>query len=95
MLTNILDHDNNLSVKDVHKEEKSSDPQVSGLCNAPFLSYLPKRFTQIYRALYGDAMLVYNFSTPTWPPNHLKFTSTMKALSLCSRALVYAHKHIS
>ena len=32
--------------------------QVSGLCDAPFLSYLPKRFTQIYRALYGDAMLV-------------------------------------
>ena len=58
--------------------------QVSGLCDAPFLSYLPKRFTQIYRALYGDAMLVYNFSTPTWPPNHLNFTSTMKALSLRS-----------
>ena len=42
--------------------------QVSGLCSAPFLSYLPKLFTQIYRALYGDAMLVYNFGTPTWPP---------------------------
>ena len=58
--------------------------QVSGLCDAPFLSYLPKRFTQIYRALYGDAMLVYNFSTPKWPPNHLKFISTIKALSLRS-----------
>ena len=42
--------------------------QVSGLCDAPFLSYFPKRFTQMYRALYGDAMLVYNFSTPQWPP---------------------------
>ena len=33
--------------------------QVSGLCGTPFLSYLPKRFTQLYRALYGVAMLVY------------------------------------
>ena len=41
--------------------------QVSSLCGAPFLGYLPKRFTQIYRALYGDAMLVYNFGTPRWP----------------------------
>ena len=35
--------------------------QVSGLCGTLFLSYLPKRSTQIYRAQYGDAMLV---STP-------------------------------
>ena len=41
--------------------------QVSGLCGMPFLSYLPKRFTQLYRALYGDAILVYKFGTPTWP----------------------------
>ena len=40
--------------------------QVSGLCGALFLSHLPKHFTQLYRALYGDAMLVYNFGTPTW-----------------------------
>ena len=32
--------------------------QVSGLCGTPFFSYLPKRSTQIYRAQYGDAMLV-------------------------------------
>ena len=32
--------------------------QVSGLCSTPFLSYLPKRSMQIYRAQYGDAMLV-------------------------------------
>ena len=32
--------------------------QVSGLCGTPFFSYLPKRSTQIYRAQYGDAMMV-------------------------------------
>ena len=32
--------------------------QVSGLCGTPFFSYLPKRSTKIYRAQYGDAMLV-------------------------------------
>ena len=32
--------------------------QVSGLCDTPLLSYLPKCFTQIYRAQYGEAMLV-------------------------------------
>ena len=30
--------------------------QVSGLCGPQFLSYLPKRFTYLCRALYGDAM---------------------------------------
>ena len=30
---------------------------VSGLCGPQFLSYLPKRFTQLCRALYGDAIL--------------------------------------
>ena len=42
--------------------------QVSGLCGIPFPSYLPKRFTQLYRALYGVAMLVYDFGTPMWRP---------------------------
>ena len=32
--------------------------QVLGLCGTPFFRYLPKRSTQIYRAQYGDAMLV-------------------------------------
>ena len=32
--------------------------QVSGLSGTPFFSYLLKRSTQIYRAQYGDAMLV-------------------------------------
>ena len=35
--------------------------QVSGLCGPQFLSYLPKCFTHICRALYGDAILVHRF----------------------------------
>ena len=42
--------------------------QVSGLCGPQFLSYLPKRFTHLCRALYGDAILVYRFGAPIWPP---------------------------
>ena len=37
--------------------------QVSGLCGPQFLSYLPKRFTHLCRALYGDAILVYIWSS--------------------------------
>ena len=42
--------------------------QVSGLCGPQFLNYLPKRFTHLCRALYGDAILVYHFGPPIWPP---------------------------
>ena len=42
--------------------------QVSGLCGPQFLSYLPKHFTLLYRALYGDAVLVHRFAAPIWPP---------------------------
>ena len=42
--------------------------QVSRLCAPQFLSYLPKRFTQFCRALYGDAILVHRFGAPIWPP---------------------------
>ena len=41
--------------------------QESGLCDPQFLSYFPKRFTHLRRALYGDAILVYRFGAPTWP----------------------------
>ena len=40
--------------------------QVSGLCGPQFLSSLPKRFTHLCRALYGDAIL-YRFGLPIWP----------------------------
>ena len=42
--------------------------QVSGLCGPPVLSYLPKRFTHLCRALYGDTILVYRFGAQIWPP---------------------------
>ena len=42
--------------------------QVSGLSGTQFLSYLPKRFTHLCGALYGDAILVYRFAAPIWPP---------------------------
>ena len=41
------------------KKKKTASPCVSGLnsCKSmPFRSYLPKQFTQIQRAQYGDAM---------------------------------------
>ena len=41
--------------------------QVSGLCGPQFLSYLPKRFTHLCRALYRDAILVYRVGEPIWP----------------------------
>ena len=46
--------------------------QFSGLFGPQFLSYLPKRFTHLCKALYGDAILMYRFSvrhiTPIWRP---------------------------
>ena len=42
--------------------------QDSGLCGPQFLSYLPKRFTHLCRALYGDAILVHRFGAPIWRP---------------------------
>ena len=37
--------------------------QVSGLCDQQLLSYLPKRCTHLCRASYGDATLVYIWSS--------------------------------
>ena len=42
--------------------------QVWGLCGPQFLSYLPKRFTHLCRALYGAAIFVHRFGAPIWPP---------------------------
>ena len=42
--------------------------QVTGLCDVPFFSYFPKRSKQIYRAQYGDAMMVPLGGAPTWRP---------------------------
>ena len=57
--------------------------QVSRLCDASFLSYLPKRRTQLYRVLYGIAMLVDHFGPPRAAGNqqqHLELTLRWKRL---------------
>ena len=41
--------------------------QVSGFCGPQFLSYLPKRFTQLCRAFHGEAILEDSFGPPIWP----------------------------
>ena len=51
--------------------------QVSGLFGPQFLSYLPKRFTHLCRALYGDAI---NMAAGN-QQKHLEFT-----FSICNRA---------
>ena len=42
--------------------------QESGLCCFPFAYYLQKCVTQIYWALYGDAMFESFWRTQTWRP---------------------------
>ena len=73
--------------------------QVSGLSGPQFLSYLPKRFIHLCRALYGDAILMYRWSTNMVAGNQqkhhdLEFTFPTKALSFHSRTSIRAHKHI-
>ena len=67
--------------------------QVSSLFGPQVLSYLPKRFTHLCRALYGDAILVYQYgrrkSTKAYGVNF-----AVKALSFYSRTRIRAHKHI-
>ena len=43
--------------------------QESGLRNISNARYWEKRFTWIYKALYGNAMLVSLSGTPIWPPD--------------------------
>ena len=70
--------------------------QFSGLCGPQFLSYLPKRFTHLCRALYGDAMLVHRFGSAIWPPeNNENIWSSLflkKALSFNSRTSIWKLK---
>ena len=65
--------------------------QVSGLCGPQFLSYLPKLFTHLCRALYGYAILVDSFGPPIWPPEIIKniWTSLFLWLFLFTRELAY------
>ena len=51
--------------------------QISGLCGSKFVSYLPKHFTHLCRASYGDdAILVDSFGPPIWPPEFKKNISS-------------------
>ena len=45
-----------------------SPRQDSGLCDISYARYSEKRFTQIYKALYGDAMFVSLCGARIWPP---------------------------
>ena len=42
--------------------------QESGLCDISCARYVEKRLTQIYKALYGDAMFVSLWRAQIWPP---------------------------
>ena len=71
--------------------------QVSGLCGPQFPCYLPKRFTHLCRALYGDAILEHRFGAPMAVGNqqkHLEFTFPIKALSFHSTTSIHAYKDI-
>ena len=71
--------------------------QVSGFWGPQFLSYLPKCFTHLCRAFYADAILVYHFGAPIWPPeNNEKIWSSLflKKLVLFTRELAYMRINI-
>ena len=71
--------------------------QVSGLCGPQFLSYLPKRFTHLCRALYGDAILVHRFGAPIWPPEinkNIWSSFFLWKLFFHSRNRIRSYKHI-
>ena len=72
--------------------------QVSGLYGTAFLSYLPKRSTEIYGAQYADAILVYRRGTPIWRPDTKENTWNSLLLLkrlLFVRELVYFHVNTS
>lgn len=49
---------NDLSQKQMFVKIQKNSRQESGLCDTAYVRYLEKPFTQIYKAWYGDAMLV-------------------------------------
>ena len=71
--------------------------QVSGLCDRQFLSYLPKCFTHLWRAFYGDVILVYTVLVHQYgrrQQKHLALTFSIKAF-LLTRELAYVRINIS
>ena len=72
--------------------------QLSGLCGPQFVSYLPKRFRHLCRALYGDAILVHSFGAPIWPPKinkNIWSSLFLQKLLLFTRDLAYVRIEIS
>ena len=63
--------------------------EVAVFCGPQFLSYMPKRFTHLCRALYGDAILAAGNQQ-----KHLEFTFSIKSLSFHSKTSIRARKHI-
>ena len=63
-----------------------------GLCGPQFLSYLPKRFTHLCRALYGDAILVDSYGSRKSTKTSVVHFVFIKSLSFLSRASIRAHK---
>ena len=67
-------------------------------CGPQFLSYLPKRFTHLWRALYGDSILVHSFGAPIWPPEinkNIWSSLFLWKLFLFTRELAYVRIHTS
>ena len=53
--------------------------RISGLRGPQFLSYMPKHFTHLCRALYGDAILVGSLAAGN-QQKHLEFTFSVGCL---------------
>ena len=62
--------------------------QFSSLCGSPFLSYLPRSVIRFYRALCGDAILVFLRRTSIWRPEHLEPTLLSFARDLSYMILI-------
>ena len=50
------------------KYSKSLAKNQVDACNSSYVRYSEKRFTKIYKALYGDAMFVSLSGAKIWPP---------------------------
>ena len=50
------------------KYSKSLAKNQVDACNSSYARYSEKRFTKIYKALYGDAMFVSLSGAQIWPP---------------------------
>ena len=65
------------------KEDKYTKSVVKNkvYCNSSYTRYSEKRLTQIYKALYGDAMLVSLSRAQIWPPETKSETSVFLSFS--------------